>query len=356
MSDHDHPFADIERRLLNPPGDGLMITWTNPVTPPPGDLRVGDLITAVNEAPIENRRAFYQAMRPAGDDDTTRRLTLNRDGTSVVVETATQPRGYSICDVRRGQPAWDARPATSYEPVFDRLLGSREIWLRNSFEQTPAGFEVLRLTPGDRELTVDTLFRLGGVDDAGAESWDYRTHSITTHRLDAQLSVTRTAFREGKPGKEKLLGDVRVDADGRTWRGTHHHNATKVDQPVEFVAPWRMLTGYTVTLLPMTMPLEEGASTIVVQCSDGIALPIARSRVECVGRREVMVGGQAVNAWCFAWRHYGMRPADEDERFYVDDERNMVRIEWGPDYGGCWCERVESREALGDLPAHVKVE
>lgn len=351
----DNPFAEVEKLLAKPGATGVFITRLSPHAPVhAAKLRVGDIITHAGGVLLGALKDFYTAMQPKGKEDATRALTLWRDGETLEIEIPAGLRniGFGFCFVKRDVAAWDARPESDYKPDFSVLRKGGEIWLRNSLGGDLAGFELLRIRPEGDFIDVETLFRLGG-GDKPEETWDYRTRGVSRHKLDKHLSVVRTAFWEGAPKEEKLKGDVEL-RDGQ-WRGVHV--TAEGERKVEFgPASPHVLTAYTVTLLPMTMPLSAGVSAVFFHSNDGIAVANGRERIECLGRKETVYLGNKVKAWCFAWRHYGAPSDTEDEKFWLDDERRMIRIDWGPRYGDCWCELVAGPGELKGLPAHVKVE
>ena len=65
--------------------------------------------------------------------------------------------------------------------------------------------------------------------------------------------------------------------------------------------------------------------------------------------------GKLTPAWCFVWKHWG-EGGDNFERIHVSDERRIVRIEWGPHNGNCWCEAITKAEAGKGIPKNIKVE
>jgi hypothetical protein len=330
-SETTHPFVEIESMLANPPVDGLFVTRVEPGSALAGvGVTAGDIVTAVGDEPFTDLRAYFQAMRPKDEGDATRTFAVRRrDGTEATVEVPTPLPRFHHCVVRSGTPAWDAKPDSDYEPDFSGLADGTGIWLRCSLEEERAGFERMILRRTDEGLDIDSLFRIGGKTDDG--TWDYRTRARTTHRLDRVLSVSRTAFWEGSPGEEKEVGDVRVDPG----------------------AP-PAITPYTIMILPLTMPLEEGARITVCMAGDGTGVVSSRCRIECTGRESVPVDGSTVDAWRFHWRHYG--DYGEEERFYVSDDRRLVRVDWGANYGGCWAELVDETHVLDGAPEHVRVE
>jgi len=350
----ENPFAHIEMLLAEPAADGMFLTFVTPGSPAAAvGFRPGDIVVAVGDTPTPDAKAFYGALQPQGEDDKARTLkVLKSDGAEAAVEVPLPFRGYSACVVKKGVRAWEDLPDTEYEPDFSALHDGAEIWLRNSLEEERAGFERILIRREGDVLHVDTLFRLGGEHEG--ESWDYRTHSVSRHRLNKWLSVTRTAFWEGAPGEEELRGDMALGEDGM-WRGRRGRPDGGEPEEVEFPAvAGNVLTPYNVTILPLTMPLEKGARVTFCGAGEGTALVSSRERMECTGKTTVQVDGEEVSAWCFEWRHYG--EYGESEKFYVTDDRKLVRIDWGPNYAGCWAENVPEANVVDGVPEHVKVE
>jgi hypothetical protein len=343
-----NPLEDLEAILLNPPATGLCaVRVPESSAAAKAGLKQGDIILSVNGKSFKDRAEYYAAVRPGDAGPVEHTFEVQRAvGDVETLKFHGWPIAFKHCFVRKAEPAWTHVPDTEYEPDFSGLQG--EIWLKNSFGEEPAGFESLMFAVRGDMLEVKTLFRLGG---EGEQAWDYRTRGESLHRLQSGLPVTETAFWEGAPDKEKLKGEVKLQ-DGN-WVG-RHGNAEGEVREVSFAEEAPVCTAYTTTLLPLTMPLREGASLTFFLTHDGIGHAVERGRIECVGRRKTTVLGKEVEAWCFAWRHYGVGRDEDDEKFWVSDDRKLVRIDWGPDYGGCWCELVEGKEALGKLP--VKVE
>ncbi|MCC6573015.1 MAG: PDZ domain-containing protein [Planctomycetes bacterium] len=348
-----NPFAKVEKQLIKPNATGIFVTYIAPSASPQvaRALKAGDIITHIGGKPVKTEKVFYELLQPKDKDDKMRGLTVMRAGKTIEREIPSgRALGFDLCFVKKGVRGWDPRPDTEYKPDFSALKAG-EIWLRNSLGNELAGFELLRIKPDGGHVEVETLFRLGG-GEAG-QTWDYRTRGRSRHKLDKHLSIVSTAFWEGTPGEEKLKGDVKID--GGRWTGVH--GTPQGEKKAEFKAPATgMLTGYTTTLLPLTMPLQKGASVLFLSSADGVGFAKERARIECLGRRKTKHLGKDVAAWCFAWRHYGAPNDAEDEKFWVDDERRMLRIDWGPRYGNCWCELVNGPGDLKGLPKHVKVE
>jgi hypothetical protein len=350
----ENPFAEIEEMLASPAATGLFLTAFRPTCPLlEAGAEPGDIVTAVGETAVSELGGYLQAMQPQGEGDETRVLHVRkRDGSTMTCEVPTPLSGYGYCVVKAGESAWDQVADTPYEPDFSGLADGTEIWLRNSLGDERAGFERLILKRDGDLLEIDTLFRLGG-DDPQAGAWDYRTRALSSHRLDRWLSVVRTAFWEGSPGEERLSGDVSLGDDG-FWRGTHGQ-PDGTESPAEFAAvSSHVMTPYTLMVLPLTMPLEEGACVNVVMVGDGSGVASSRRRIECTGKKTVTVDGAETEAWCFAWRHYGV--VEGTELFYVSDDRRLVRVEWGPGYGYCNADLVDRERVLDGVPEHVTVE
>jgi len=251
----------------------------------------------------------------------------------------------SACGVRQGVAAWDASPDP--DDAFDASgLGEHgAIWLRNSLGKDRAGYEILTWRREGGLLRVEVHFALGG-DDGRGGTWTYSTRALSTHRLERGLPVVRTAFHE----MGALRGDARLGDDG--WRGERGGpDGTRV--PLEEPDAGPFATAYSTTLLPLTMPLREGARLTFVSAGDGVPIPLGRDRLECVGRGPVQVDGRTVEAWTFAQRHYGLGTYGGDERFHVTDDRRLVRIDWGPNYADCWAEAVARDDLMDGVPEHV---
>lgn len=344
-----HPFTEIESHLAAPKADGMMLTSVVPGSPlDVAGLVVGDTIVAIDGSDQPPSRAqFNESIRKLPEGPDTRRYgVLAVDGTRRDVEVALPLRGVGLCAVTAGQSAWDGTLIDDAEPDFSAFEGGLDIYLRNSMEQTPAGHEVLRVHPaGDGRIDVEILFRLGG-DDGQGGTWDYHTRALATLRLAPGLPAVRTAFWEmGKRG-----GDLRLQ-DG-VWRG-ERDTPDGTHAPVEVPGGVPVCTAYMSTLLPLTMPLRTGARLTYIGTGDGLGVPQGRLRFECVGQEAVEVEGKEVSAWCFHQRHYGLAGYGGDERFYVTEDRRLVRVDWGPNYAGCCGESVPRDQVNDGVPEHV---
>lgn len=346
-----HPFTDIEARLAAPSATGVLLTMVAPDSPfAAAGVAAGDIVVGIDGAPTAPSRVeFHKSLQKGPADAAVRRYdVLARDGARRTAEVALPARGVVPCAVVAGQPAWDPAAADDAEPDFSGLRDGLWIHLRNSLEETPAGYEVLRLRRRADLLDVEVFFRLGGDDGKGA-TWDYVTRATATLRLERGLPAVATAFwQDGR-----LVGDLQLE-DG-VWRGTRTGPGGAI-VPVERPATAPVCPAYIATLLPLTMPLRPGARLTFVGAGDGQAIPVARERFECTGRETVKVDGADVDAWCFAQRHYGLGTYGGDERFYVTDDRRLVRADWGPNYAGCSGEAVPPERLNDGLPAHVRFE
>lgn len=348
-----NPFAEIESVLADPPATGMFVTFVTPGAPAEkAGLGAGDTVVAVGDVGDLTLQSFYQALQPTEEGDTSRLLKVRRpDGAKEEIGITVPLRGYSACPVIAGKCAWEDLPDTDYEPDFTGLTDGTEIWLRNSLGEERAGFERLLIKRDGDFIDVDTLFRLGGEHEG--ETWDYRTHSVARHRLDRFLSLVKTTFHEGSPGEEKLQGACELGDDG-IWRGVRGTPDGK-EEPVEHrPVSLHGLNSYDVTLLPLTMPLAEGARVTYCAAGEGTGYVTGRGRMECTGKETVDIDGTQIEAWRFEQRHYG--ETGVSEKFYVTEDRVLVRIDWGPNYGGCWAVNVGKEHVLDGVPEHVKVE
>ena len=348
---HPNPFAEVEATLASPPADGVFAARVDPNSPHfAAGLRVGDVVVRVGEDAVVDLRSFFGAMQPKGPEDATRTLAVVRGADTHQLDSVAGIGGASFCAVKKGERAWEVHTDYEEEPDFSGLEDETEIWLRSSFGDDPAGFEWIHVSRDGAALVVKHVMRLGGTHEG--QPWDYCTLGLTTHGVDRTLSVSRTAFFHGLGEKETLVGDVALGTDG-WWRGVRRKGEEDEQVAVEATTP-HLLTGYAVMLLPLTMPLREGACLTFYGAGDGVASVTGRGRLECLGRRETQVGGKTVEAVCFAWRHYGARAPEDDEHFYVSDDRRLLRVDWGPDYNGCWSEAMAREEIFATIPEHLR--
>ncbi|HHH76048.1 MAG TPA: hypothetical protein ENL03_03370 [Phycisphaerae bacterium] len=76
--------------------------------------------------------------------------------------------------------------------------------------------------------------------------------------------------------------------------------------------------------------------------------------MDCIGKRTVKIDGRDTETWCFAWRHYGCREEVQDEKMYVTEDRQLVLIEWGPDYQNCRTEMLPKKRVLELTPKSIR--
>jgi hypothetical protein len=348
MQTTQNPFAEVELMLQRPAADGIFITYLEQNSPfANAGVAVGDIVVAAGEQATLDEKSFYQALQPRDEKDKKRMLRILRGGKQLEIDVPTSAGGYDICAVAKGRSAWDDKPDFQDEPDFSALGDGAECWMRNCFGEEPAGYEHISIRRSGDKIEAALDFRLGG-DGKPGKTWEYFTRAATVHRLDRKLSVLKTAFWEGRP--EKRRGEVSL-VDG-IWRGVHLNNGKEENVSYTANSPG-VITGYTSTLLSLIMPLREGASLTFFISSDASGIAKGRSRMECIGRRTVTVCGEQVPAWGFAWRHYGNRKPEEDEHYYLNDERELVRIDWGPGYGNCACERMDKERILKSIPKHI---
>jgi len=354
ITEGSHPFAKVEAMLQKPEADGVFVTLLRPGSPQEeAGVRLGDIITSISGESKPDFAAFYKAMQPEDKDDKNlRTLSVFRDGVQLEIESPPTTRGISVCTVEKGVSAWAQVPDYTEEPDFSALRGGGEITMRNNFGEEPAGFELVEFKQRGELLDVEIVFRLGG-GDKPENRWEYFTRSRSTHRLDKYLSAVSTAFWQGKPEKETLDGDVSLEKDG-FWRGTRPGKNGAQEKVEVRATTVSVITPYTGLLMALTMPLRKGASLTFMSMTDGSANLTGRDRLECTGKSTVKVDGRNIEAWCFALRHYGTDPDEHDEKFYVTDDRRLVRIDWGPNYGGCWTEAMPRDKIMKTVPKHVR--
>ena len=96
----EHPFTDIEQRLVAPPASGVMLTMVMDSSPlAAAGARAGDIIVSIDGAEdAPDRQAFYQSMRAGPDGPEMRRYTVvGLDDSRRDLEVKLPLRGFSIC-------------------------------------------------------------------------------------------------------------------------------------------------------------------------------------------------------------------------------------------------------------------
>lgn len=356
MTSSDPSFSTLETWLLNPPCDGVLLTYVDPDSQfALAGLAKGIVVLTVDEAPVRDWTGFGRALLPREGARADRAvLTQSLDGIRRVVRLTAGPTAWfgvpaaSGCAVRAGEPGWEVLEDSDDAPDLKGLEDGAQIYLRANFGTTPAGFEALRLRHQDEHLLADLLVRLA--QDAPDGGWDFRARLSTTHLLKRGLPAVRTRYHEGLPESERLRGDMHLE-DG-SWKGTRVgaddrlHEAT-VPQP----CVWSSV-GYTAYLQALTMPQREGALLTYAVLAEGSGVVTRRQRLVCLGRSEVKVDGRDVPVWTYELRHYGAY--GERERFHLTSDRRVARIDWGANYGGCWAEAVPRERLLDGVPERVR--
>jgi hypothetical protein len=344
-----NPFAQVERLLLDPAADGAFLTLVRDASPfAEAGFLAGDVVVALDEQPVADAASFLQRVQEGDAGPAKARVV--RSGATLEIDLPRERRGVAACTVRRGQPAWEDREDTPYEPDFRGLADGTEVWLRMMFGEEPGGFERYLVRHRDGRLDVDWGMWIGGGVEP-AEFWQYRSRGRSLHEMDRTLSACALECSDGLPGEEVSRGRVQRGADG-FWRGVHA--GPQGEREVAFPdGGARGLSPFVAGLLPTTMPLEEDACLTFLGLTEGTGLPTGRHRMECLGPRTVDVAGRAVEAFAFAWRHYGDHGPGGDEVLFVDRERRLVRVEWGPGYGGCWSVAVPKERVLDGAPDFI---
>lgn len=338
----DNPFEAVERLLESPPATGVMVVHVEPGSgPEQAGLRVGDVVTAVEGTSVETLQQLVPLIR--GKESDLAFDVTGADGERRTVSVTPPVVGLEGAAVREGEAGWSQ---SEDEPALDvaPLLAGGDVWLRTWLGESLAGYERLHFEVQDGELRIRTDFHIAGEHEG--QGWDYRTRAETHHAADDSLALRFARFHDGGASELNLRGEARASSDG-TWSGRRGRpDGTLAEESYRPVCPPTM-TPYSAMLLVLAMPRREGASHTFLLSGEGRGRVTRRARFECLGRAEVPVDGEPTPVWTYAWRHYGH--SGGEERFHVDDQGELVRIDWGPTYGGCWAERV-SRDELGDLP------
>lgn len=342
---------ELELALQSPRATGIFLVEVRRGSPADhAGFAPGDIVTEVGGTPTPDLDSFLKALQADGKGA----LVLEgvrHNGAPFAVELPSGRIGVQGYAVKAGTCAWRTAPDCPDAPHWSAFSRDSSTWLRSSFGKEPAGFERMHVRRRGDTVEFDHLTHFGGGE--GAEQWAYRAHVISTHRLDPILTTISMECEFGTKGKGQESNRLALGLDG-VWRGEGVDGTGAKKKIEEKPTVAAALNTYSVPMLALTMPLRAGARRAFPEVREGTGIVRSRSRLECLGREEVDVNGRRVPAWCFAWRHWGEGP--NFERFYVSDQRRLVRIEWGPDYAGCWCEEVTKAEASKGIPKHIRVE
>lgn len=343
------PFAAVESALLNPKATGIMIVHLEDGSAlAASGIQVGEVLTHVGGDEVRTLTELVQTVRPIAPGAGVELTIVGSDGETRTVGVVAPIGGVEGAAVREGEAAWaDADDAPEAPDITSLLEGSDE-WFRTWLGDDLAGYERFRVFREGDDLVALTDFHIAGEHEG--QAWDYRTRARTHHAPDESLALRYSRFEEGNGDHLMLRGEARLGDDGQ-WHGQRGgpDGVLREETHAAEVAP--MVTPYSAILLPQTMPRRKGAVLTFPLAGEGRARVTRRARFECLGEQAVMVDGQATGVWTYAWRHYGHSAGEE--RFHVDADGRLVRIDWGPTYGNCWAERVE-RDALDAIPAAPK--
>ncbi|MCE9583572.1 MAG: PDZ domain-containing protein [Planctomycetes bacterium] len=342
---------ELELALQSPRATGIFLVEVRPGSPAHGaGFAPGDIVTAIGGAATPDLTSFLKALQSAGKAPVVVNAT-RPDGSPFTATIPSAPIGVQGYAVRFATCAWRAEPDCPDSPDFSAFEKDASWWLRSSFGTERAGYERIHVKRRGDRVEFDHHTHIGG--GQGAQKWTYRTHVLSTHRLDAILSTTAMEQITGTPAEGQEKTRLALGLDG-SWRGESIDSKGAKKSIEERPSVAAALNTYSIPLLALTMPFRSGARRAFPEVRESSGQIRSRSRLECLGREEVAVNGKKIPAWCFAWRHWG--EGANFERFWVSDHRCLVRIEWGPDYAGCWCEAVTEAEAGKGLPGHIRVE
>ncbi|MCC6739011.1 MAG: PDZ domain-containing protein [Planctomycetia bacterium] len=342
---------DLELALQSPRATGVFLVEVRPGSPAAAaGFAPGDIVTHAGGAPTPDLGAFLKAVQGGGKGDV-RLKGVRHDGGAFEVEVAAGRIGVQGYAVQAGTCAWRTAPDCGDPPDLSAFAKPASWWFRTSFGTDRAGYERVHVSPSRGGVEFDHLTFFGGGE--GKERWAYRAHVRSTHRLDAVLGTVAVDCVFGTKEEGQETARAALGPDG-IWRGEAADSKGQKRAIEERPAAATALNTYSVPFLALTLPLRAGARRAFPELREGSAAVRCRSRLECLGREDVAVNGRTVPAWVFAWRHWGESP--NFERFFVSDDRRLVRIEWGPDYAGCWCEAVTKAEAARGIPGHIRVE
>ena len=342
----------LELALQSPGASGIFIVEVRSGSPAAAaGIAPGDIVAELGGKPTPDMGALLEIVQAGGPEPRELR-GVKRDGSAFSVQVPAGRLGIVGYAVIAKTCAWRQAPDATDAPDFSAFEKDTEWWWRSNFGKERAGYErVFVKRRGDR-VEFDHLTFFGGGE--GKEKWAFRGQSITTHRLDAILSTTAMESVTGTKEEGQARSRLALGVDD-AWRGESTDAKGVKTKIEERPAATAATSIYTVLLIPLTMPLRAGARRVVAELRESTGTVHARSRLECLGRFEVEVKGKLTPAWCFVWKHWG-EGGDNFERIHVSDERRIVRIEWGPHNGNCWCEAITKAEAGKGIPKNIKVE
>ena len=344
-----HPFGDLEAQLQRPRASGLLVIRRSDASPAAAaGIAVGDLIAEVDGQAVTDEDALRAVLRQDQGTPTHRLAGLRAGGAAFSVNIASGRSGLSLAQVTAGRSAWTITPDYPEPPVFSGLILQPESWWRVGFGAETAGYERLRTSQTAGELSCDHFAFYGGADGRGG-TFAHRSRTQSRHHLDRWLSPLQIILTSDATGHPVFHQRSGVNAAG-TWQGTSQFGsepAVTASSPLYAAA----VEGSQLPWLATTLPLRSQVALTVTLIDAGSGSALERVRLECGPSSEHQIAGQATEVWCVSCHHYG--EAGDGERFWVDAQHQLARIEWGPRYNGAWSERIAASQAGIGLPSHI---
>ena len=345
-------YTEFESLLLSPACTGVIIQVVASGGPAEkADIQPGDTLTHANGTPLRTVRDLVSSLQPIEGEGDVKFDLVAADGRTRSVTLPRGQAGLGGVGVEQGRPAWRDVDDSDYEPDFSIAGREGEIWLGTRFGINPAGYERMRIRPRGEEYEYDHLTWFGGEHEG--HEWAYKVRVVSRHLLDRALTTTAIEMVSGTEAEGQTRSVLELDARN-VWRGTATDREGATNEVATPVPARAAINTYAVPLLATTLPLEAGARLTVPVITEGDGSVRSRTRLECTGRDRVTVDGVEREAWRFVWAHYGS--PNGNEVFWIADDRRLVRIDWGPDYGGCWIEELPRGRVGEGIPDHIRVE
>ena len=299
--------------LREPPATGLLIFEVVPGSQcAKAGLQVGDIITHYDGQPVKTVADLSQLARAAAKEKRAGLLLLARRGDQELdTEVDAAPLGVRLIGVEQGRGRTLWRAQTPYEPdlqAITQLLNQQHRWELLVQEDKPVGWLHYYLTRQGDRLVLRLQSRLQ--DDRLNEKRDV----IVSFVADRYLSVRSIRL----VSQESLVLDLQ--AHGRKLEGE------RAGVPVSAVLPADAISSYLAPLAVTMMPMQAEACLHCSYLESGSLWAAPFADLYCHGKVELQLEDKSVPAWRYEQTVFGETVAN----YWLDAERNLVQVMYGP--------------------------